>query len=116
MFVKKLLNITVPVLLLFAFKGNSQVVTSKKEAVKKGIYKKPAGSQENVSEDVKSTLTAFTANEKPKVNTTPAVPANKPQPTATVKQQPKVVAQKPPKSKRTLIKETDDKDLLPSPE
>lgn len=108
MFAKKAILFLLPVLLLVASQSNAQVITNKKEAVKKGVYKKPV---ENVSADVKSTVGAFTAtNDKSTVKSStqaakaPVVSASKPAAKATVK----------PKSKKSLINEKEDPDLLPS--
>jgi cell wall-associated NlpC family hydrolase len=114
MFVKKLFTIALPALLLVTFQSNAQVVTSKKEAVKKGVYKKPA---DNVSPDVKATLSAFTPTDKNSKSA--AQPSTKAPVIAQAQTKPtaKTVAQKPAaKSKRSLIKETDDKDILPEPD
>lgn len=125
MFVKKALFLLLPAALLFAAKGNAQVITSKKEAEKKGVYKKPA--EENVSSDVKSAVGAFANKDADKSQSKTAstsgaktVPA-----TTTVAQsakapvisaaKPKQVAQKT-KSKRSLLNDKNDADIEVAPE
>jgi cell wall-associated NlpC family hydrolase len=119
MFVKKALFFVLPAFLLLAAQGNSQVITSKKEAEKKGTYKKPV--EESVSSDVKSAVSAFTGKDSEKstvkssdAKTLAATPAAQP-----VKA-PAVAATKPAapkaKNKRSLINEKDDADIVQTPE
>jgi len=76
--------------LALAFTGNSQIITSKKEAVKKGVYQKPAEKKTEVTSD-KSKLIAYT-DTKPKEIIKVAKPAAKP--------------------KKSIINDKDDKDLI----
>ncbi|HEX8270777.1 MAG TPA: NlpC/P60 family protein [Flavobacterium sp.] len=94
MFSKTLLNFVLPLILLTAYSGNSQVVTSKKEAVKKGIYQKPAQSVKPATSVAEKTVAAVVGK--------------------TVKPAPKQVV-KSSKPRKPLITETEDKDLLPIP-
>ncbi|RZJ71617.1 C40 family peptidase [Flavobacterium sp.] len=132
MFVKKALFFFVPVFLLVATQSHAQQpITSKKEAQKKGVYRKPA--DENVSSDVKSAVSSFTGKEADKSSTKSTSQSSKtvvstvipqsPKPTATVAQTtpaPKPVAAKAvaakPKSKKALINEKDDADIESAPE
>lgn len=105
MFVKKLFTIALPILFLVTFKGHAQVITTKKEAVKSGKYKKPATSQENLSPDVKSALTAFGPDKNEKIAANSKTPSSQ-----------KKSHQKTAKNKRSIIKDTEEKDLIPSPD
>lgn len=81
MFRKSLFKFALLSLLLAAYAGTAQVITSKKEAVKKGIYQKPNESKLNVSEKQSKTVSKATKS----------------------------------KNKKSIIKETEDHDLLPLP-
>ncbi|RZJ66708.1 MAG: peptidoglycan endopeptidase [Flavobacterium sp.] len=115
MFVKKAFYILLPVFLLVAAQSNAQVITTKKEAEKKGVYKKPTTS-ETVSPDVKSTIGALTSNTSDKSTTKPVAQTNTKTPvTAAKPASSKPVAQKA-KSKKALLNDKEDPDLVPSPE
>lgn len=121
MSVKKALFLLLPVFLLFAAQSNAQVITSKKEAVKKGVYKKPV--EEVVSQDVKSAVTALTGKDSDKSKTTTQTSVKTPAATAQSAKAPVIASTKPAKqtapkskSKRALINEKEDTDLLPMPE
>ncbi len=88
MFSKTLLNFVLAFFLLTAYSANSQIVTSKKEAVKKGIYQKPVEKSETTTE-----RTVANVSKTAKVS----------KPTRTVK------------SKKSVITEAEDKDLAPQP-
>lgn len=115
MLVKKIAALILPVLLLVCFSGNAQVVTSKKKAIEKGIYKKPAS---EVSKDVQNVVSAVSEDNSQKKSTTVAAkpaaaqPKEKAAPAKTTKQ----VAAKTSKSKRSIIRQTDDPDLIPETE
>lgn len=115
MFVKKAFTFLLPVFLLVAAQSNAQVITNKKEAEKKGVYKKPAAN-ETISADVKSTVGALTSNTSDKSTTKPAPAAAKAPATASAKPAATKVAAKPAKSKKSLLNEKEDPDFVPSPE
>src|SRR4051812_36103149 len=77
MIVKTTFKLLLPALLLLAAQGNSQVITSKKEAERKGVYKKPVANSNEVSADAKSPVSAFTGNaqDRSTVKTTVAKPS-----------------------------------------
>ncbi len=135
MFVKKALFFLVPVILLVAAQGNAQQpITSKKEAQKKGVYRKPA--EDNVSSDVKSAVSSLTGKEADKSTTktttpsktvvstvipqSPKTTAAAPAKTVATPTPAKTVAVKPApvkaKSKKGLINEKDDADIESAPE
>lgn len=120
MFVKKAFYFLLPVFLLVVFQSNAQAITTKKEAVKKGVYKKPTAA-EIISPDVKSTIGALTSSNADKTSSKPATQNAKPATTAkapaiaATKPANKAVAQKT-KSKKSLINDKEDPDLLPSSE
>ncbi len=87
---KKIQFITLLFFLITSF-GYSQIVTSKKEAVKKGIYQKPT--------EAKTTEVEKTA--KPIAVETKSKEIKQSKPSA--------------KTKKTIVVETEDPDLLPSP-
>ncbi|MBD3583143.1 C40 family peptidase [Flavobacterium selenitireducens] len=118
MFVKTLFFL-LPAFLLLAASGNAQVVTSKKEAVKKGVYKKPS----EVSSEVQSAVASFSGKESDKTaksNSTPSKSTNSPavQPSKTVAATSKPAKQTvaKSKSKRGLINEKNETDVVPEPE
>lgn len=115
MFVKKLFAFVLPVLMFTTFQSNAQVITKKKEAVKKGVYQRPVATPENISADVKSTLSAFTVNDKPSKQVAQTATKTSQSPVIPIKSAVKSPSQKA-KSKKYVIKESEDKDLLPSPE
>ncbi|HEX8563611.1 MAG TPA: C40 family peptidase [Flavobacterium sp.] len=88
MFSKTLFNFVLAFVLLTAYTANSQVITSKKEAVKKGVYQKPA--------------------DKPEVTLTEKTVAAKPV-------RPVAKTTKTITTKKYVITDKDDKDLLPAP-
>lgn len=85
---------------LFSVSSHAQVITSKKEAIKKGVYKKPS---QKVAPEVQAAVVKVT-EEKPSKK-----PATKP----VAKPATKVVASKTAKSKKSLIRQTEDTDLVP---
>ncbi len=90
MFSKTIFKTAFLFVLLISFSGFSQVITSKKEAIKKGVYQKPTtnGSTDKVIAKV----------EKSQKNT------------SKVPKSAKVV-----KTKKAILNESEDKDLLPQP-
>lgn len=65
MFFKKILHFGLVLFLLTAFTGYSQVITSKKQAVKKGVYQKPDEKEKLVSvSDKKAKNSKSTKNKK----------------------------------------------------
>ncbi|NMH27182.1 C40 family peptidase [Flavobacterium silvaticum] len=107
MFAKKLFALILPMFCLLAFEANSQVVTSKKEAIKKGIYRKP-----EVSTEVQSAVSNLTEDKSVKKTTTAQKQTTVTQPVAVAKVAAKPVAKTVTKSKKALIKQTDDADLI----
>jgi len=120
MFVKKTLFLLLPVSLLLAASGNAQVVTSKKEAVKKGVYKKPA----EVSNEVQSAVASFSGKESDKASRTVAVqtknvsasaaPAQKTVASSVTKTAKQTTVKT--KNKRGLINDRNETDVMPEPE
>lgn len=95
---KKVYFLTSLFTLLFAFSGSSQIITSKKEAVKKGVYQKPTEKK------------AEAATEKPKLI---AYTDTKPKEIKEVKE---IKVVKPiAKPKKSIINDKDDKDLIIDP-
>lgn len=90
---KKILFLFLPIFLLVSTLGHSQIITSKKEAVKKGVYEKPA--------EKKKAIVA----EKP---ATPVVVATEKEKTKTSKTKPAA------KSKKAVIVEKEEADLVVS--
>ena len=87
MFAKKFFPYVLTIFLLTAYTGTSQVITSKKEAVKKGVYQKPSTQ--------KTDGIAEKASSDKKIKT----------------------ASRPiPKNKKQLINDRDDNDVVPSSE
>ena len=121
MFVKKASFFLLPVFLMMAANGNSQVVTSKKEAVKKGVYKKPSG---EVSSEVQSAVTSLTGNSDKTGKSSTAVKASQTNAQVAPVQKSAVAAvAKPakqtaakPKSKRVLLNDRNETDVEPEPE
>ncbi len=97
MHTKKALQTLVILFLLIPFLGHSQIVTSKKEAIKKGIYQKPTDKK------LETTLAMVTTD---KAKTIAAVADNKPK---EVKKQ--VVKTVPAKSK-IVINDKEDDDIV----
>lgn len=66
---KKILLLLLPIYLLASTLGNAQIITSKKEAVKKGVYEKPAEKKRVpiVDKTIASTDKAKTTSAKPKI-------------------------------------------------
>jgi len=124
MFVKKAFLHFLPVFLLLAAHGNAQVVTSKKEAVKKGVYKKPSG---EVSNEVQSAMTSLIGKEadkssKPstaslKSNTqTSSAPAQPIKSPAVASAKPNKPTATKTKAKRALLTEKNETDVVLEPE
>lgn len=111
MFAKKLSHFVLPIVMLFALSANSQVITSKKEAVKKGVYQKPAEKKSDLSVAEK-TVAALVDNKAAKPTTVAKIPV-KPAPVIP-KTTPKTVA-KTTKTKKALINDKEDEDLVVSP-
>lgn len=111
MFVKKTFFLLLPVFLLLAASGNAQVVTSKKEAVKKGVYKKPS----EVSSEVQSAVASLSEKEAEKSKTASAVSQSQ---KTTVAATSKTTKQATPKSKskRNLINDKNETDVVPEPQ
>ena len=86
MFSKALFNFVLAFVLLTAYTSNAQVITSKKEAVKKGVYQKPSEKTESTTDKT--------------VAAKPAKPAAKVKTVTT---------------KKYVLTDNDDKDLLPAP-
>lgn len=89
MFKNTLIKFAFLFVVLFAYTANSQVITSKKVAVKKGVYQKPDVTAESTSDK------------------TVAVSAKKIKTTTK--------ATKTAKGTKSVLTDTDDKDLLPLP-
>lgn len=89
---KKVYFFTALFSLAFAFSGNSQIITSKKEAVKKGVYQKPVEKKAETAAD-KTKLIAYTDTKAKEVKD---VKVSKPA----------------PKPKKSIINDKDDKDLI----
>jgi len=99
--IKKVLFLTA--LLSLPFLGSSQIITSKKEAVKKGVYQKPAEKKAEAT-DKFAKLIAMNDNKSKEVKTIkPEVAAPKAKPAA-------------PKSKKAVINDNEDPDLVISPQ
>lgn len=98
---KKILFLILPILLLATTTGYSQIITTKKEAVKKGVYVKPSETKK-ISPEVEKTL-AF-VGEKPKAEkaVTPKAVASTEKSKTT-----KVV-----KSKKAVIVDKEEADLV----
>lgn len=88
MFSKTVFKFSLMFILLFSFAGHTQVITSKKEAIKKGVYQKPT----------QNTATS-----------------NKIVAAVNSKSQKSTAATKGSKSKKSVLTEVEDKDLLPNP-
>lgn len=98
---KKILFLILPMLLLATTSGYSQIITSKKEAVKKGVYTKPSETKK-ISPEVEKTLALV--GEKPKAEKAVA------QKTAVTPEKTKAVAK--PKSKKAVIVDKEEADLV----
>lgn len=100
---KKILPYIITILSFVTAVGHSQIITSKKEAVKKGIYQKPS--------EIKKTDIVVDKSTKPVVTTTTpkAVAATTPKPVATK-------PAKPGSKSKYIVDNVDDSDLLPSAE
>lgn len=87
---------------LLGFTGQAQVITSKKEAQKKGVYQKPSESAKSqVSPDVQNAVSALVGSaEKPKAATKPSTPVNNPK----------------KQSKRSIVKHVNEPDIEPTEE
>ncbi len=96
---KKILFLILPMLLLASTAGYSQIITTKKEAVKKGVYVKPSETKK-VNPEVEKTLALV---EKSKADKTVAS-----KPVAST-EKPKA---KPAKSKKAVIVDKEDADLV----
>jgi cell wall-associated NlpC family hydrolase len=93
---KKNLQLIFLILLLVPFAGTAQIVTTKKEAVKKGIYQKPSEKKADNAATGKTAKTiAYNDNKS---------------------QQIKAAKSTPTKSKKNLINDTEDNDLVLSPQ
>ncbi len=90
MFSKTIFKVAFLFVLLISFSGFAQVITSKKEAIKKGVYQKPTA---NVNTDK-----VIAKIEKSQKNT------------SKVPKSAKIV-----KTKKVVLNESEDKDLLPQP-
>lgn len=88
MFAKKLFTYVLTILLFTAYTATSQVITTKKEAVKKGVYHKPATQKSDAIADK---------------------PTN-------ADRKSKIAAKQTPKNKKQLINDKDDNDVVPSSE
>mgnify|MGYP006198689023 CR=1 FL=1 len=99
---KKILFLILPMFLLVSTLGHSQIITTKKEAVKKGVYSKPSETKK-ISPEVEKTL-AF-VGEKPKAEkaVTPKAVASTEKPKVTAKQA---------KSKKAVIVDKEEADLV----
>lgn len=86
---------------LLGFSAQAQVITSKKEAQKKGVYQKPVeASKTQVQPDVQQALTALTSSEKPKTAVKPSAQTNPPK----------------NKNKRAIVKHVNEPDIEPASE
>lgn len=88
MFAKKLIPFVLTILMFTCFTGHSQVITSKKEAVKKGIYQKPTPGQKSETAVQKAVVST---DKKSKTVTKTAL-----------------------KNKKSILNEKDDNDVVPS--
>ena len=96
---KKVYFLTVAFTLAFAFSGKSQIITSKKEALKKGVYQKPAEKKSEFPADSKSRLIAYTDTKTKEIKEVKDTKIVKPL----------------PKPKKSIINDKDDKDLIIDP-
>lgn len=96
---KKILFLILPILLLVSTVGYSQIITTKKEAVKKGVYVKPSETKK-ISPEVEKTL-AFVEKSKTDKTVTSKTVASTEKPKA-----------KPVKSKKAVIVDKEDADLV----
>ena len=100
--IKKALFLTA--LLSLPLLGTSQIITSKKEAVKKGVYQKPVEKKADAAADKTKLLAANDA--KPK-----EIKSAKPEPVKTMAVKPAA-----PKAKKAVINDKEDPDLVLSPQ
>lgn len=96
---KKILFLILPMLLLVSTAGYSQIITTKKEAVKKGVYIKPSETKK-ISPEVEKTL-ALVEKSKTDKTVAPKTVASTEKPKA-----------KPAKSKKAVIVDKEDADLV----
>lgn len=99
---KKILFLILPILVLATTTGYSQIITTKKEAVKKGVYVKPSETKK-ISPEVERTLALV--GDKPKAEKTVAPKA------VASTEKPKVTA-KQAKSKKAVIVDKEEADLV----
>ena len=98
---KKILFLILPILLLATTTGYSQIITTKKEAVKKGVYVKPSETKK-ISPEVEKTLALVGEKSKAEKAVTPKAVASTEKPKTT-----KVV-----KSKKAVIVDKEEADLV----
>lgn len=96
---KKILFLILPMLLLVSTVGYSQIITTKKEAVKKGVYVKPSETKK-ISSEVEKTLALVEKSKTDKTVTSKTVAST---------EKPKA---KPAKSKKAFIVDKEDADLV----
>lgn len=98
---KKILFLVFPIFLLATTLGHSQIITTKKEAVKKGVYEKPS-EKKKISPEVEKTLALVEKSKSDKTIAPKAVAST---------EKPKVAA-KPAKSKKAVIVDKEEADLV----
>ena len=98
---KKILFLILPIFLLVSTLGHSQIITTKKEAVKKGVYSKPSETKK-ISPEVEKTLALVGEKSKAEKAVTPKAVASTEKPKTT-----KVV-----KSKKAVIVDKEEADLV----
>jgi len=99
---KKILFLVFPIFLLGTILGHSQIITTKKEAVKKGVYTKPSETKK-ISPEVERTLALVEKSKADKTVTPKAVAST---------EKPKAMATKTPKSKKAVIVDKEEADLV----
>lgn len=110
MFVKKIFLFLLPVFCLLSVDASAQVVTSKKKAVEKGIYRKP--DQGQVSKDVTNVISSFTDEPVTKKNE-PKKPVKIAANTSNSSAKTSAKNQTKTSKKSYLIKQSDDADIIP---
>lgn len=113
MFSKKILPFIIISILITSSYGYAQIITSKKVAIKKGIYQKPE-EKANLETTVEKPNKGLVVSEKKKTEVI-LEKSTKPAAVAENKKELKSV-KNPSKSKKYLVDNVDDSDLLPAPQ
>lgn len=111
MFSKKIFSLTFILFLMVSSYGYSQIITSKKVAIKKGIYQKPAEKKTFDAIDEKQVKFVVAPEKKAELTTDKS---NK-QVTVTENKKEIKPVKNTIKSKKYLVDNVDDSDLLPTP-